>query len=343
MKMIVDKREGLMGFVRTMLRIGVLVGAAMLAGIPAKALDLIAQPTPLSPPVKLIVGVGKSAHHAPIVGLVDQLKALGVELEVVEFNRYADARTAIATGSLDISSIAAGDLAVLLSQGVKSVVAFNGVASSKKFPIVAKGVVANTWAELKNVKLGVPPGSAVWYQFVAKLQEVGIPYDEMKIVNIQGAPANFWQALKRGDVQGFIHAEPAETIPVVEGFGGPATTLDYSDTKAVGSELGLWVATKNALEQKREASRRFVWAYLKNEHELAASPEKFATSIQSFFGVDATTAKIIAEKIKLGSVTDSASLIRLSKYLSDAGIISRDVSKEIPQYYDESLVRSVTK
>jgi sulfonate transport system substrate-binding protein len=297
---------------------------------------------PLSPPVKLTLGLGRAAHHSPIIGVKDVLKPLGVDLEIVDFSRYADARTAIATGSLDVSTVAAGDLAVLLSQEVKTVVAVRGIATSKKFPIVRNGVTLASWQDLPKVKVGVPPGSAVWFQFIAKLQEVGLRYDQLKVVNIQGAGANFVQALQRGDVDAFIHSEPFETTPVLEKFGGPATALDYSDTKAVGSELGLFVATKKALADKREAIRRFFLAYAANEQALNASPDKFAEAVQAYFGVDAETAKIVAGKIKLGGVSDKDSLARIAKFLFESGVIQKDVSGEVPNYVDDGLLKAAS-
>lgn len=311
-------------------------------GLQALAQDPLAGLPPLSPPVKLTLGLGKAAHHSPIVGVKEALKPLGVELEVVDFSRYADARTAIAAGSLDVSTVAPGDIAVLLSQDVKTVVAVRGIATSAKYPIVRTGVALASWADLPKIKIGVPPGSAVWFQFIAKLQETGLRYDQLKVVNIQGAGANFVQALQRGDVDAFIHSEPFETTPVLEKFGGPATALDYSNTKAVGAELGLFVATRTALAQKREAVRRFFLAYAANETTLNASPEAFAKAVQAYFGVDAETAKIVAGKIRLGSVSDAASLSRIAKFLAETGVTQKDVSAEVAAAFDDTVLRAAS-
>lgn len=317
-----------------------LLGSAFAA--PAQTADPLAGLAPLSPAVKLTLGLGRAAHHSPIIGVKDALKPLGVDLEIVEFSRYADARTAIGAGSLDVSTVAAGDLAVLLSQGVKSVVAVRGIASSSKYPIIRDGVALVAWSDLPKVKIGVPPGSAVWFQFIAKLQEVGLRYDQLKVVNIQGAGANFVQALQRGEVDAFIHSEPFETTPVLEKFGGPARALDYSDTKALGAELGLFVATRTALAQKREAVRRFFLAYAANERRLNASPEAFAGAVQAYFGVDAETARIVAGKIRLGGVSDAASLARIAAFLAESGVIQKDVSADVAAAFDDAVLKPST-
>jgi sulfonate transport system substrate-binding protein len=77
--------------------------AAAGAATPATALS--PKPEPLPQPVKITVGFGKVAHLSPIGEIAQRLKELNVEMQTVEFIRYADARTAIATGSLDIAPI----------------------------------------------------------------------------------------------------------------------------------------------------------------------------------------------------------------------------------------------
>ena len=58
----------------------------------------------------------------------------------------------------------------------------------------------------------------------------------------------------------------------MEGYGYFAKDLEYGSSKAVGAELGMFMATKQAVDGKRAALERFVWAYLAKEEELAKSP-----------------------------------------------------------------------
>lgn len=307
---------------------------------PANAAGLI-PPPPLAAPVKLTIGVAKVAHLAPFLDLPSVLAPMNVQVAYAEFVRYADSRTAMASGSLDIAAMAAGDLPLLLSQGVTSVVGLTGVASSAKRPIVRNGVICDSWQDLMGLRLGVPPGSAVWYQFVAKLVELGYKYDQFKTVNIQGAGSNFVQALQRGDVDAFINAEPTESMPEMAGIGRPATAIDYSDSKAVGAELGLLTASKPALGDKGEAVRRFLWAYLDAERAMSADSAAFAQAIQKWCGLDAKVSALIASRIKLGGVVDAAQLVRLASFLAATGIIQRDVSGSAAQFFDPAPVRSV--
>ena len=211
----------------------------------------------------MTVGYQKVGHLAPIILIADELKKLGVNLKLVEFVRYADARTALLAGSLDVASVGPADLAISLAQGSTNVVGLMGVGSSPKYVIGRNGVKFDSWSDLKGKKIAIAPGSAVWFQFAATLVENNVPYNSFEAVNIQGGGANFDQALKKGDVDGLVTWEPFESIPVMEGYGYFAKDLEYGSSKAVGAELGMFMATKQAVDSKRAALERFVWAYLK--------------------------------------------------------------------------------
>lgn len=306
------------------------------AALPAQAMS--PQPAPLSPPVELTVGYQKVGHLAPMILIADELKKLGVDLKLVEFVRYADARTALLAGSLDVASVGPADLAISLAQGSTNVVGLMGVGSSPKYVIGRNGVKFESWSDIKGKKIAIAPGSAVWFQFAATLVEKGIPYNSFEAVNIQGGGANFDAALKKGEVDGIVTWEPFESIPVMEGYGYFAKNLEYGSSKAVGSELGMIMASKTAAEKKRGAVERFVWAYLRAQDELAKSPAKFADAYAKLSGMQPNIAAEAAKVIKLGEVISPDQIKRQAKAFADLGVIQKDVSAQIEANWDGSFV-----
>lgn len=303
---------------------------------PAKAVS--PEPAPLTPPVELTVGYVKVGHLAPIILVADELKKLGVNLKLVEFVRYADARTALLAGSLDIASVGPADLAISLAQGSINVVGLMGVGSSPKYVIGRNGVKFDNWADLKGKKIAIAPGSAVWFQFAATLVENNVPYNSFEAINIQGGGANFDQALKKGEVDGLVTWEPFESIPVMEGYGYFAKDLEYGSSKAVGAELGMFMATKQAVDGKRAALERFVWAYLAKEEELAKSPAAFGDAYAKLTGLAPDVSAQAAKIIKLGEVISPDQIKRQAKGFADLGVIQKDVSGEIDAHWDGSFV-----
>ena len=319
-----------------------LVAGALLAGVlgllPLPAGAVGPEPAPLAPPVQLTVGYQKVGHLAPVILVADELKKLGVDLKLVEFVRYADARTALLAGSLDAASVGPADLAISLAQGSGNVVGLMGVGSSPKYVIGRKGVRFDSWDDLKGKKIAIAPGSAVWFQFAATLVERGIPYSSFEAVNIQGGGANFDQALKKGDVDGLVTWEPFESIPAMEGYGFFAKGLEYGSSKTVGAELGMFMASKQAADGKRAALERFVWAYLKKQEELSKSPAKFAEAYAQLSGMAPDIAAQASQIIKLGEVISPEQIKRQAKGFAELGVIQKDVSDQIDAHWDSSFV-----
>jgi sulfonate transport system substrate-binding protein len=313
-----------------------LVTAIGSLSMPAKA--VVPEPAPLTPPVELTVGYVKVGHLAPIILVTDALKTLGVNLKLVEFVRYADARTALLAGSLDVASVGPADLAISLAQGSTNVVGLMGVGSSPKYVIGRNGVKFDSWSDLKGKKIAIAPGSAVWFQFAATLVENNVPYNSFEAINIQGGGANFDQALKKGEVDGLVTWEPFESIPVMEGYGYFAKDLEYGSSKAVGAELGMFMATKQAVDGKRAAVERFVWAYLAKEEELAKSPAAFGDAYAKLTGLAPDVSAQAAKIIKLGEVISPDQIKRQAKGFADLGVIQKDVSGEIDAHWDGSFV-----
>ena len=294
-------------------------------------------------PVTLTVGYQKVGHLAPMVLLADDLKQQGVELKLVEFARYADARTALLAGSLDVASVGPADLAIALANGSTNMIGIMGVGSSPKYVIGRNGVKFDSWEDIKGKKIAIAPGSAVWFQFAATLIEKGIPYNAFTAVNIQGAGTNLDTALDKGEVDAIVTWEPFESIPVMKGYGYFAKSLDYSVSKAVGAELGMLVANKAAVDSKRAAVQAFVTAYVTKMKELGSSPAKFGEAISSMTGIELPVSVKIAEIIKLGPVITPTQIKAQAKAFNELGVIPKDVSGEIDKYWDGSFLTSAMK
>jgi len=302
---------------------------------PARALE--AKPAPLSPPVKLTLGENTVPHVCPLAYIVAEAKPLGLDIEVVKFARYADTRTALASGSIDAGSIGPADVPIALSQGITSVVALMGVGESAKNPMAKPGLTLAKWDDLLGKKIGIAPGSAVWFQFAATLVEVGVPYNKLDTVNIQGAGTSFLQAMQRGDIDVFIGWEPFESQAEQQGLGVRIEALDYSKSRAVGDELGLVGVNRDYLVKQREAVKRLVWAYLSIQGRLAASKEVFAQTIAAYTGLPESVAANVAKSTELGQFLTLEQMQRQAATFHTLGVLTKDVSGDLGPYFDRSL------
>ncbi|MBN9427809.1 MAG: ABC transporter substrate-binding protein [Burkholderiales bacterium] len=315
--------------------------AAVLSACTAAVMAVGPQPPAAPQKQVLTVGYVKVGHLSPMIFVSEPLKACNVEVKPVEFVRYADARTALLSGSIDVSGIGPADLAIALAQGSDKIVGLAGVASSPKYLVTRKGVKMDDWKDLAGKKVGIAPGSAVWFQWAATLAEKGVPYNTFTAVNIQGGGTAFVQALQRGDVDAVALWEPFESQLVADGTAFFAKNLEYSQSKAVGAELGLLATTREALTRKREAVKCFMWAYRGAEERLAKNPEAFAEAYSKYTGLPLSVTRESVKLIKLGDVLDLDQLRRQAKTFHELGVIPKDVSGQIDKAWDPSLANEV--
>ncbi len=312
-----------------------------LFGISAQAVS--PEPAPLAQKEQLTIGYIKVGHLAPMLMVEDTLKRMNVEVKRAEFVRYADARTALLSGSVDISAVGPGDLAIAASQGSRNLVGLTGVAGSPKYLVVRKGVPINEWKDIAGKKIGIAPGSAVWFQWAMTLVENNIPYNTFSAVNVQGGGTAFVQALKRGDVDAIVLWEPFESQLVADDSAYFARKLEYSQSKSVGAELGMLAASREALTKKREAVRRFLWAYLKAEEDMIKNPALFADAYAKYTGLPIEVTRESSKIIKLGGVINLDQIKRQADAAFKQGVIQKDVSAELAALYDDSLAREIRR
>src|SRR5712691_6212851 len=85
--------------------------------------------SPLPTPVKARLGMANVPALSPLWLLPDYVAKYNVQMETVLFQRFADARTALAAGDLDVTAFGPQDITLSLGQGNKNLVGVAGVGS----------------------------------------------------------------------------------------------------------------------------------------------------------------------------------------------------------------------
>jgi sulfonate transport system substrate-binding protein len=325
------------------MKISSAITAVVLTAVTTMAQAIGPAPAPLAQRETLTVGFVKVGHLSPLLDIEEELKKFNIDVKRAEFVRYADARTALLSNSVDISAVGPGDLAIAASQGSQNLIGLTGVGSSSKNLVVRKGVTINDWKDIAGKRIGIAPGSAVWFQWAMTLLEKGIPYNSFTPVNIQGGGTAFLQAMKRGDIDAMVLWEPFESQAVAEGDATFSKDLEYSQSKAVGAELGMLAASRDAMTNKKEAIRRFLWVYLNAEEKMAKNNDLFASSYAKYSGLPVAVTKESAKIIKLGGVLTKEQVRLQAEAAFKQGIIQKDVGVEAAALYDDSMAREIKR
>ena len=88
--------------------------ATALVGLAVATSALAITPMPSPMPTKEVITIGyvKVGQVTPLHLVEEELKKMNIEVKRVEFVRYADARTALISNSVDVSVVGPADLAI---------------------------------------------------------------------------------------------------------------------------------------------------------------------------------------------------------------------------------------
>jgi sulfonate transport system substrate-binding protein len=297
--------------------------------------------TPLSQPVQVKQGMLNVPALSPLYLLPEAAAKYNVKIETVMFQRFADARTALVTGDIHITAFGPQDISLALGQGAKSLVGVAGVGSGNDCMVVRKGEDIKDWKDVADKRIGVGAGSISWLKFAASAQENGLQYNRLKIVNIVGGGANYLRALQNKEIDMAVVWHPFCAQAIVDGYGA-YPTIDHNKSKAVGGLIAVLAVNRPFMEKNRDAAQRLVVAYLDVLEIARKDTAKWAGIYAEKAGLPQQVAAESIRTTQLDPALPLASIKRISKFLSDNGVITRDVSGELGDAYTYDFLAKAT-
>lgn len=297
--------------------------------------------SPLPAPVKARLGMTNVPALSPLWLLPEYAAKYNIQMESVLFQRFADARTALASGDLDITAFGPQDISLALGQGAKSMVGIAGVGSGNDCLIVRKGDDVKDWKALPGKAIGVGAGSISWLKFAASVQEHGLEYPKLKVVNIMGGGGNYLKALQAKEIDMAVVWQPFCAQGITDGTAQYAS-IDHNKSKTVGGLIAVLAVNRAFMEKNRDATQRLVVAYLDVLKYAQANRDRWAKIYAERGGLPEAVAAESVRITQLDATLPLESIKRISKFLSDNGVIARDVSGEIAQYYTYDFLSKAT-
>jgi ABC-type nitrate/sulfonate/bicarbonate transport system substrate-binding protein len=311
------------------------------AAIPAAALAQGELRAPLPSPVKAKIGMLNVPALSPLWLLPEYAAKYNIQMETVMFQRFADARTALSTGDIQITAFGPQDISLALGQGTKTMVGVAGVGSGNDCLIVRKGEDLKDWKAVSDKRVGVGAGSISWLKFAATAQENGLEYGKLRIVNIVGGGGNYLKALQNKEIDMAVVWQPFCAQAILDGFGA-YPTIDHNRSKAVGGLISVLAVNRGFMEQNRDAVQRLVVAYVDVLEYAKANPGRWAKIYSEKAGLPENVAAESIRITTLDATLPLESIKRISKFLSDNGVITRDVSGEVSQHYTYDFLSRAT-
>ena len=324
-------------------RTAVVLLAGLVALVAVVATSL-AQPdvrSPLPAPVKVRLGMANVPALSALWLLPDYAAKYNIQMETALFQRFADARTALAAGDLEVTAFGPQDISLALGQGAKSMVGIAGLGSGNDCLIVRKGDDIKDWKALSGKAIGVGAGSISWLKFAASVQEHGLEYPKLKVINIMGGGGNYLKALQAKEIDMAVVWQPFCAQGISDGFAQYAG-IDHNKSKTVGGLIAVLAVNRHFMDKNREAVQRLVVAYLDVLKFAQANRDRWAKIYAERAGLPEAVAAESIRITTLDATLPLETIKRISKFLSDNGVIARDVSGEIPQYYTYEFLSKAT-
>jgi len=319
---------------------GLLAGVA-LAAFAASALAQGDLRAPLAQPLKIKQGMLNVPALSPLWLLPEEAAKYNIQIETVMFQRFADARTALVSGDIQLTAFGPQDISLALGQGAKTLVGVAGVGSGNDCLIVRKGEDLKDWTSVAEKRIGIGAGSISWLKFAASVQENGLQYGKLRIVNIVGGGGNYLKALQSKEIDMAVVWQPFCAQAIVEGFGA-YPTIDHNRSKTVGGLISVLAVNQPFMEKNRDAVQRLVVAYLDVLEIARRDTARWAKIYAEKAGLPENVAAESIRITRLDATLPLESIKRISKFLSDNGVIARDVSGEIAQYYTYDFLAKAT-
>ena len=292
-------------------------------------------------PFKIKQGILNVAPIAPLFALPEFAKKYNLDIEFITFQRFADARTALATGDIDATPFGPQDISLALAQGTRSMVGVMGIADGGDCVVVRKGEDVKDWKTLTGKAIGIGAGSISWLKFAASTQEAGVPYNSMKIVNIVGGGANYTRALQSKEIDMAVVWQPFCAQAVVQGYG-MYPTVDHNRSKMVGGMVAVIGVNRGFMEKNRDVTQRLVNAYVDTLNHFKKDPDRWAQIFGQQSGLAQDVAAAAIKHTTLDETMPLQSIKRVTKYLAENGIIVKDVSNELEGSFNYDFLAKAT-
>jgi ABC-type nitrate/sulfonate/bicarbonate transport system substrate-binding protein len=285
--------------------------------------------------------LSRSLAGVAIWGLEPIGKKYGLRSEVLDAITNAQQQRNIQTGGVQVGSVGYQSPAAMADQNVDNVKIIAGMYVGGQNLIMRKGVELKSWKELEGKKIGRPPGSyaAVLFTLAAEVNKVDL--SKVSLVNTTAAGPAELQALKNGDLDGFVMWSPVVDKAVVEGYGYYPPCCDIGATKEFGAGNQLLAANSEFLKDRKLAVT-FLKAYVEAMDYYASHPDKTLELVAKYTGGNPTLLKESLSHSGWTYRVNVQNAINVAKQGPKFGFTKSDVSDKVASTIDLSYLAEAT-
>jgi ABC-type nitrate/sulfonate/bicarbonate transport system substrate-binding protein len=229
----------------------------------------------------------------------------------------------------------------MAEQNIHNVKIIAGMYVGGQNLIMRKGVELKGWKDIEGKKIGRPPGTCAGVLFTLAAQANGVDLSKVNLVNTTPAGPPELQALKNGDLDGFILWSPIIDRAVIEGYGYYPPCCDIGATKEFGAGNQLLAANTDFLKDRKLAVT-FLKAYVESMDFYGKNPDKTVALVAQYTG---GSPAILDEAMKHSRWTYRVNVqnaINVAEEGPKFGFTKADMSGKVADYFDLSYLAEAT-
>ncbi len=292
--------------------------------------------------LKLVRATLSRSLSAPFVWGFNAIgEKYGLRTQVIDAITNADQQRNIQTGAVEIGSVGYQTAAVMAEQNIGTVKIIAGMYVGGQNLIMRKGVVLNSWKDLEGKKIGRPPGTYAGILFTLAAESNHVDLSKVNLVNTTPAGTPELQALKNGDLDGFVLWSPVVDRAVVDGYGYYPQCCDIGATKEFGAGNQLLAANTEFLKDRKLAVT-FLKAYVESMDYYRNNTDKTLALAAQYTG---GSPALLGEAIKHSGWTYKVSIenaANVAKQGPKFGFTKADMSGKVASYFDLSYLAEAT-
>ena len=254
----------------------------------------------------------------------DKFTPAGYKIDVIPFETPTDGKNAVVTKSVDFGTYGLA-AATLGAAAGEPVVVVAPTCNGGMAIVVKKDGGIGAFKQLKDMRVGILPGSTQEAVFLDRLKAEGMTIKDIKPVRV--AFSEMASTLERGDIDAYVGAEPGPSISVVRGVG---KVLEFPYSTPVGSLNMTMTTHADTVKTNPELVKVFLEIHRKATEYAIANRTAVVEMAQAKLGLSPEVAKLAAENIQLTWKIDD-DWVKRSKYYGDQ-MLERKQIRKLPDY-----------
>jgi sulfonate transport system substrate-binding protein len=249
--------------------------------------------------------------------------------------------TGLRTGSADIGQLGLQSPAILAEQNVGNVKIIAGFIVGAQNLITRKAAAIHSWKDLEGKKIGLAPGTYAAVLFTLAARENNVDISKINLINTTASGTVELQALKNGDLDGFVLYSPIIDRAVIEGFAEYPPCCDIGSTKKFGSDNQLFAANADFLKD-RTTVVKLLKAYVEAEQYYIANSGKALDITGQYTGVPKEVLVEAMKHFAWDHRVDLKAAVSVAQEGPTFGFTKADMSGKVPAYFDLSFLSEAT-